>query len=215
MIGKFRSVGTLALLVGLPLVAAGSGGCYGTAQVRQVFMALDSSGNRVRDTFFTDSENIVCDVLYSGADPDTTLVANFVQVTGEPNLFDGSNQIGPVANEWVSIEIAPGTGNSIQAFSMQPPQAVNGGGKLPFPVGAWKCLITVNGQNAGETDFKVVYPTPDCPESGVASAGGNCTAYQLNATCPSSSNFQNPTACTCVDAPPASQVGIRVWSCTE
>jgi hypothetical protein len=210
----FRGACSAAILVGVPLFIASSG-CYGTSQVREVFMGLDSSGDRVRDTFFTDSEKIVCNVAYSGGDPDSTLVANFLQTSGEVDLFDGSNQLAPVAREWASAEIAPGKGNSIQSFSMEPPQPTNGGAKFPFPVGNWKCVVTLNGQPAGETQFKVIYPNPDCPASGVASAGNNCTAYQLNATCPSSSNYLNPTACTCVTAPPNSESGLRVWSCTE
>ena len=208
----FRGAWSGALLLGLPLLIAGSGGCYGTAQVRQVFMALDANGDRVRDTFYTDSTAIICNVLYAGSDPDTTMVANFVQTSGEPNLFDGSNNVGPASRVWASIEIAPSEGDSIQSFQLDPPTPVSGGARFPYPVGSWKCIITVNGQNAGESDFKVVYPTPDCPESGVASQGQNCTAYQANASCPNSDN--TAASCTCVNAPPGNtDQGLRVWSC--
>lgn len=213
MTGLLRIAGC-ASFVGF-LVA--STGCLGTQQVRQIFMGLDGSGARVRDQFFTDTTQIFCNVVFAGVDPDMTVTATFEQLSGEPTLFDGSNQIGPVAHIWVSGEQAAQKGEQILSYAMAPPQAVSGGAKLPFPVGDWKCVVNVNGENAGETKFKILYPTPDCPPSGVASPNDNCTAYQLNAQCPSSGNFNNPTACTCVATPPAqvANSGLRSWSCTE
>lgn len=216
MTGLLRIAG-FASFVGLPMLLASQSGCTGTQQVREIFMALDGSGNRVRDTFFTDSAQIFCDIAFAGADPDTTVTATFEQLSGEPTLFDGSNQIGPVAHIWTSGEVPATQGEQVISFVMSQPQPVSGGAKLPYPVGDWKCVVTVNGQNAGDTKFKVIYPTPDCPPSGVASPNTNCTAYQLNAQCPSSGNFNNPTACTCVSTPPAQvqTLGLRSWSCTE
>jgi hypothetical protein len=210
-----RIVGGVSFL-GLPLLLS-TNGCTGTQQVREIFMSLDGSGARVRDTFFTDSTQIFCDIAFAGADPDTTVTATFEQLSGEPTLFDGSGSIGPVAHIWNSSELAPAAGEQILSFVMGPPQPVSGGAKLPFPVGDWKCIVTVNGQAAGDTKFKVIYPTPDCPPAGVASNQTNCTAYKLNDQCPTSNNFNNTTACTCVDTPPAQvqTLGLRSWSCTE
>lgn len=216
MTGLSRIVGYASFL-GLPLLLAGTDACVGTAQAREIFMALDGSGARVRNQFFTDTTQIFCDVSFAGADPDTTVYAQFEQVSGEPTLFDGSNSIGPVAHIWVGEELAASKGEQLISFAMSPPQSVSGGAKLPFPVGDWKCVITVNGEKAGEVPFKILYPTPDCPPEGVASPQDNCTAYQTNAQCPSSGNFNNPTACTCVPTPPAqvNTSGLRQWSCTE
>jgi hypothetical protein len=190
----------------------------GTAQVRQIFMALDGSGSRVRNQFFTDTTQIFCDVAFAGADPDTTVVATFEQLSGEPSLFDGSGQTNnPLAYNWGSVEVVAQQGESLLSFVMSPPTPVSGGAAYPFPVGTWKCVVSVNGQNAGDTSFTVNYPNPDCPPSGAASFGDNCTAYQLNAQCPSSGNFNNPTACTCTANQPSqfAENGLRAWTCTQ
>jgi hypothetical protein len=217
MTGLWRIAGCASFL-GLPLLLASTNACVGTAQVRQIFMALDGSGARVRDQFVTDTTQIFCDVAFAGADPDTTVVATFEQLTGEPSLFDGSgNTTKQLAYDWGSVEVVPQTGESLLTFALSPPTPVNGGAAYPFPVGNWKCLISVNGQNAGDTSFTVNYPNPDCPPSGAASVGDNCTAYQLNAQCPSSGNFSDSTACTCTANLPSqfAESGLRSWSCTE
>ena len=211
MAGILRYAGCAGVLVGLPLLIAGTGGCSGAAQVRAVFMALDGAGDRPRNTFYPDTTQIYCDVSYSGADADSTVVAEFIQTTGEKTLFDGSDTRVPVANEWAAIETAgPVGGITLLNFSMQPPVPVDGGDPLPYPVGDWQCIVSVNGVQAGQADFKIVYPDPDCPPSGVASDKSSCIAYKTGAQCPSASNFNNATACNC--SPTASG---RTWSCTQ
>ncbi len=180
-------------------------GCSSATQVRQVYMALDGAGTRPRNIFFTDTTSIFCDVQWSGRNPDSTLQVLFEQTSGETPMFSGTGTLGPVNRVWAGAETVPGLGESPQSFSMTAPSSVEGGGSLPFPVGAWKCVVSVNGESAGETDFTIEYPSqyqnqPDCPPDGVATNGLSCDAYLLNAQCPSVAAFNVPTDCTCTGA---------------
>lgn len=188
-----------------------STGCSNVSQVRQIFTALDGTGDRPRDVFFTDTKQIFCDVVFSAYNTDETVDVQFEQVTGEATLYDGSNSLGPVSRLWAAAEGVPTKGVSTLGFTLDSPEGADGGGKLPFPVGHWKCVVTVNGEHAGDHDFDVKYPTPDCPSSGGAYSGLSCAGYQGGAQCPSDSNFQNTTACVCqsasdVTGDPASRV---------
>jgi hypothetical protein len=192
------------------VTVSSSVGCSAASQVRQVYMALDGTGVRPRDTFYTDSSAIYCDVVYSGRSTDSTVEAEFLQTQGEANLYEGTGNLIATSRLWTAGEQVPATGNSTVSFNITPPTAVDGGATLPFPVGHWQCIVSVNGEKAGTADFDVKYPTPDCPADNVASAGASCTAYMMNATCPSASNSAgSATACTCSGAG-----FIRVWTDT-
>ena len=209
-----------ALQVGLvAVVVAGVGavlttsstGCTSASQVRQVFMALDGAGDRPRNTFFTDTTTIYCDIVFSGYSNDETIDVQFVQDKGEDPIFNGSGDTNqPVQRDWGSAETVPGTGIQTIGFTLNRPQAVDGGTTLPFPVGHWKCLVSVNGDSAGEADFTIEYPTPDCPATGGAYDGLECVDHKVGSTCPSDSNLGNATACTCQGTPDPT---TRVWVC--
>ncbi len=182
--------------------------------MRQIYTALDGAGNRPRNVFFTDTQLIYCDVVWSGVSNDETVTAQLIQISGEPSLYDGSNNTNNQKSYlWSGGESVPGTGNQTVAFSFNPPTAGDGGSTLPYAVGKYKCLISVNGSSAGEADFEVQYPSPDCPASGGAYDTMPCVAYANGAQCPVDSNYQtNGTQCTCQ---PAADPLARAFSCTQ
>ena len=188
-----------------------STGCSVESQVRQVFMDLDGTGDRVRDTFFTDQEKFYCNIVYSAQNADTTLDVELVQTTSEDPLFAGSGPLHQVERLW-GVKSLPGgpPSSSVQivAIEADPPTDALTGSILPFPVGDWQCRVYTNGVKAGESDFTIAYPSPDCPADDAASSGQPCAAYKLNETCPSTNNLQNTTACTCVGTD-----RTRTWSC--
>ncbi len=190
-------------------------GCSNTSQVRQVFMALDGNGDRPRDTFYSDTTQIFCDVVFSAYSADETLDVQFIQTTGELALFEGSNDLHPVQRLWAGGEALPAKGVSTVSFTLQRPTAVDGGATVPFPVGKWKCAVTINGQAAGESDFTIAYPNPDCPSTGGAFNGMSCAAYQGGAQCPVDSNYQpGGTDCTCQKSTDITgDPSQRAWVC--
>jgi hypothetical protein len=189
-------------------------GCSATSQVRQIFTALDGTGDRPRDQFFTDTKQIFCDVVFSAYGADETVDVQFIQVKGESPMFDGSNNLGPVSRLWNGNEAVPSKGISTINFTLDQPQEVDGGLKLPFPVGHWKCVVSVNGQNAGEHEFDVVYPTPDCPATGGAYDGMSCAGYQGGAQCPSDSNYTpGGTDCVCQTSAEVADPATRAFKC--
>lgn len=211
--------GLMAALVlgGVAVVTASETGCGNTSQVRQIFMALDGNGDRPRDQFFTDTKQIFCDVVFSAYNTDETLDVQFIQDKGENPAFDGTNNIGPVSRLWAGAEAVPSKGISTVSFTLDPPQEVGSGLQLPFPVGHWKCRVTINGDFAGEVGFTVNYPTPDCPATGGAYDGLNCAGYKAGDQCPSDSNYQvGGTDCTCqavADLAPPADPATRLWKC--
>ncbi len=215
----------LTLLAGgitLGAITTTSTGCSNVSQVRAIYTALDATGNRPRDTFYPDTTLIYCDVDFSARSNDETVDVQFIQTSGEDPLYQGDGNLHPVSRLWTGIEDAPTEGVTTLAFSMQPPQLVNSDaeppppyqGVLPYPVGAWKCVVTVNGEPAGEAAFKVEYPTPDCPASGGAYTGMSCAGTKGGDKCPNDSNF-NPTGtdCTCQTADQVPQPYLRIWTC--
>jgi hypothetical protein len=197
-------------------------GCDYASQVRQVYMALDGSGLRVRNEFFTDTKEIWCDVVWSGRGTDNSVQAIFTQTHGEQNLFDGSNP-QPFTQlqhprQWSANEVNPPPGIQTVAFGLPLFTDIQTGNPLPYPVGIWKCTITVNGENAGESDFTINYPPAEngnpngCPPAYVTSTGNSCVGYVANAHCPSAEYADNPNACSC-DIPTDGGDSDRIWVC--
>lgn len=214
-------------------------GCSSATQVRQVFMALDSQGTHIRTDFFTDEVGpngegkgwIFCDVDYSGIYPDSTIDVLIVQDQGESTLYDGSNNLVPVARQWAFFEDFPTKGPpTLIPFQMPTLTDVNNGLPLPWPVGHFKCEVSVNGALAGEADFTVHYPTQcttalpsnanaptpqcECPPGVAESSGNSCVAFPTNPAphCYSAGDLTNPQACSCV-IPDGGANSDRRWLC--
>lgn len=206
---------TLAVVaVGAVGLTTATSGCTGTAQVRQIFTGLDGVGDRPRDTFYTDTTAIYCNVVFSGADHDETVDVQIVQTTGEAVPFDGTNQLGPVSRLWSAAEAVPTPGLSTVSFTFSPAAADGGGSGAPWAVGHYECRVQVNGASAGKADFDVDYPTPDCPVAGGAIDGTSCAAYKGGEKCPSVANYDpnNPT-CRCQSSTEVATPIARLFCC--
>jgi len=207
------AVTLVTAVVGAVGLTTASTGCTGTGQVRQIFMSLDGEGNRVRDIFYTDTTTIDCDVVFSAVGTDNTVDAQIIQTTGESKLYDGNNDLGAVSYLWSTAETVPNAGLSTLSFSFTPPTALDGGTPVPWAVGHYKCVIQVNGATAGDSEFDIDYPTPDCPAAGGAYDGLSCIGNKGNDHCPSDSAYDpnNPT-CRCQAYPTDTQDPLsRTW----
>lgn len=188
-------------------------GCGTASQVRQIFMALDGNGDRPRNTFYPDTKQIFCDVVFSGYTTDETLDVQWIQDKGETVMYDGTGNLQSVSRLWAASEAVPTKGISTVGFPLDPPHQIDGGAQLPFPVGHWRCVVTINGVSAGESDFDIVYPTPDCPAGGGAYNGLSCVGNKGDDHCPVDSNYQpNGTDCRCQNSSEADPQG-RTWVC--
>jgi hypothetical protein len=190
--------------------------CSIAGGVRQVFMALDSNGDRPRDTFYPDTQNIYCDVIFSGGPADTTVQVEIVQTKAEASL--GTASLVPSSAILAAGEVVPGEGVQTIGFGVQPPQA-DAGAQLPFPVGEFECRVLVNGALSGKTTFHIDYPGcdnngtpnpafgPECPAEGAATPGAPCAGLVRNgAQCPNAANTTGST-CTC------NYPSDPLWSC--
>jgi hypothetical protein len=195
-------------------------GCSASTQVISVFMALDGTGNRVRDTFYPDTTSIYCDIDWVGRDPDTTLNAFIHQHKGE--TAPGSGSLAPVDRILGVGESNPGEQNAIVSFTWSL-TSTDGGGTPPYPVGEFTCDIQVNGVAAGSTTFDITYPGckktdpsncggdgTDCPLGGAAINGTVCIGlYRDGANCPSTTAASTTNACTC------NKDGNGLWACSQ
>lgn len=167
--------------------------CSSSTEARNVYMALDSVGDRPRDTFFTDTKQLFCNIDYVGQRRDTTVQARIHQISHEASwggvVTAGSYILG-------GGELAPGAGSQVVSFSftLVPAPGATGAqqGQLPWPIGDYRCEITINGVAQGAAPFKIIYPT--CPEL-PPQAQSACLGFVRPAqACPATNQAVN---CTC------------------
>jgi hypothetical protein len=211
----------------------GSTSCGTPQEIRHVYMALDNNGDRTRNVFFTDTEEIHCNADYVGDRRDLTVNA-IVRITkseacpamltanpGDPKC-NGSWGGPLVTSNWVLAigEVAPGTGVQTLSFSLtKTPVAPSDGGQaadpktIPFPVGHYRCEVYVNGVAQDHADFDVQFPQKLDPSDQFNSAcpvapvqpGGTCFDFVKPGTqCPEANQS---VICTCNPA--------GVWQCPQ
>jgi hypothetical protein len=165
-----------------------------TSGFKRTYMALDSEGNRKRDVFFTDSEQIYCVAEMSSGTSDVTVVAR-VRVWG---LYDPlTGQLQERAGDIVGVEEqAPGVGaNIVTSFLIEKPE-----GSSVYPAGQFTCELYLDGELEASLDFETRYP--DCPFKPIE-VGSSCAGLVLFGNqCPSPAGG----TCTC-----AADTGL--WSC--
>jgi hypothetical protein len=161
-------------------------GCK-TAGFKETFMALDSAGDRRREHFFVDTEEIHCvGKMASGV--------NDVTVTGvlrAQQLWDpGARKMRQVDAFMASEEIAPGAGKDITvAFKMKPTTEGS-----PYQAGDYTCELSIDGELEATVPFDISFP--ECPAAPVVS-GGLCEGFVLpGSKCPSA--FK--TECVCAES---------------
>jgi hypothetical protein len=181
--------------------------CSSATEARDVYMALDSSGDRPRDTFFTDTKEIFCNVDYVGQRRDTTVQARIHQISAETS-WGSAGPPWPAANYILGgDEKAPGTGSQTLSFGftlVPPPGTTSQQSQLPWPVGDFRCEITVNGVAQGAAPFRVIYPTcPELPPQPQSACLGFVKPAQA---CPATNQA---VTCTCDAAGPLK----GLWNC--
>jgi len=141
---RWRSVTTkvvkkVAVVAAVGAVIAPNVSACADNTVHDLYTALDSSGYRRRDTFYTDSLNIYCLGSYVATRKDITFqaVARLVE-----------DETGAQADTPIAIgELAPGISTGTLQFTISPPKPAPGAadqGVQPFPVGIYRCEFYVD-----------------------------------------------------------------------
>jgi hypothetical protein len=176
----------------VPLTSA----CSQTANVDDLFMALDSSGDRRRNDFFTDTVSIDCIAQMASARNDVTLEMLIRQTA----RFDFDMQQSVQANRVLAaVEIAPGTttGAQLQAVPLVKTDAKgNEQDSLPYPAGSYTCEAYLDGQKQKTVNFDIQFPP--CPDATIIT-GQPCKGfYRIDDKCPEfgASSTEN-VHCTC------------------
>jgi hypothetical protein len=153
------------LLSALLLLTAGCD----TAGFSDAFMALDSSGNRKREHFFTDTESIFCIGKLASGVNDLT-VTGTLRAEQLYDLRDGSPRN---VNFYLGRdEEAPGAGTDIiVSYEMLHPDPDS-----PYPAGRFVCELSLDGKVEERVPFEINYPA--CPDAPIVD-GGICAGFVL------------------------------------
>lgn len=138
-----------------------------TAGFRDAYMALDSSGDRERERFFTDTEGIFCIAkLASGVDDVTVNAA--LRAT---QLYDARGGKPTDVDYYLGVsEEAPGKGEDITvSFELERPEP-----EAPYAAGRFVCELSIDGELRERIPFEVAFP--DCPVAPIFS-GGACAGF--------------------------------------
>ena len=196
-----------ARAVALTLTAAGLAGvlasCTSTANISDVYTALDANGDRKRTTFYTDSTSLHCVVEAGIGRPDATIDVLVRQLQGydlDTNNFYGTNRV--TAN----IENLPAPATGVQKIDMSiaplPPDgtdaSTSGNNDIPFQAGHFACEAYLDGQLQQTAIFNVDFPP--CPTSFITPGSACYGYYRATAVCKrygDSSNDPKGTLCHC------------------
>jgi hypothetical protein len=200
------------------LACASTFSCGAGSEVRKVYMALDSTGERTRTEFYSDSTEFFCNVDYVGAQRNTTVYAVIRRVATLKDADkpgEAYNIEGKTDDVLAVGEAAPGTLKGTIGFQIGRPKPTDPNAmdqELPFARGLYDCEIYVNRDplpnrdpNApvadvkkapnGVSRFAVRWPPGECP-IGYAKAGTKCAGFwpQHGTTCRGLTATQK---CTC------------------
>jgi hypothetical protein len=183
------------LVFGALLVAA-MPACSKTASVIDVYTALDGEGNRRRNVFFTDTQEIHCiaEVGISRKDATFQVQTRMVQyydfVTRQ---FVDTDRVG------TPVEDAPGPQKSKVVID-SPLTKIGPDGKpltdSPYPAGRYICEVYLDGELGGSAVFNVL--VPPCPD-GQLFPGTKCYEFfDKDAVCPAFGiSSTDPAKCRC------------------
>lgn len=168
-------------------------GCN-TSGFKDTYMALDAEGNRQRDVFATDTEQIYCVAEMASGAADVTVIARlrvwavYDPLTGQPLEREG---------DIIGVEEqAPGVGSSIRAsFLIEKPE-----GSELYPAGQFTCELYLNGELEASLDYETQYP--DCPFQPIEPESSCAGLVLFGSQCPSPIGG----VCTCV-------ADTGLWSC--
>lgn len=187
-----RSWKTAVALVAtaLPLLSA-LPACSRTANVTDVFTALDGDGLRKRERFTTDSKGAFCVVEYTISRPGATLEV-FIR---QRQLADGSETNRVLA----AVEESPAPSEASQKASV-PLLALDDKGQpddgAPIPPGSFRCEVLLDGVLGGFAEFKVDFA--DCPPAQITDRTECAGFFQPEKVCPRyGASSTDKTTCKC------------------
>ena len=200
-----------AALALLSIVTTVGPACSQTANIDDVYMSLDSDGNRKRNIFFTDSkeihciveagigregvtiENLIRQVQRFDLDTGKTIDANRVvaQAENAPNRTDGPVKID-LALDKNQLATYDGVLVPVTDPNNPPPTPVD----APFPVGRFMCEARLDGVLKGTATFNV--QVPDCPTAQILPATACYGFYPEGQECNQFGNSSDESGkCSC------------------
>lgn len=188
-----------AALAFVSLVASALPACTTTANISDVYMALDGDGNRKRNIFFTDTQSIHC-VVEAGIGRDGATVEVIIRqvqrfdldngktfdsdrvvtsVETSPARADGVTKLDVILDK-VALAQFDGVKVPITDPDNPPPVPVED----PFPVGRFVCEVRLEGDLKGQATFNIQIPpcptaviTPNTACYGFYPEGQQCKRY--------------------------------------
>lgn len=193
----------VAALAACALVPA----CTQTANVSDVFMALDGEGDRKRLEFFTDTSEIHCVTQIGVGRPGVTLEVLIRQIQGydaEANRFFDTDRVFA----YVEVTPSPADGAQLVDFPLTP---LNAAGEpddeAPFPAGRFQCEVRLDGKLEGVALYNIRFPP--CPTSALAGRPDKAVCqgfYEVGRECPAYGlESRDPDRCRCTNA--------GLWDC--
>jgi hypothetical protein len=200
--GRCVSVVALGLLLVLLLPS-----CSQTANVTEVWMALDSDGSRRRNEFFTDTKEIHC-VSKAGIGREGVTVEAFIRSI---QLYDfGTNRFEPLDAIVAYAEFKADRSQQPATFDLEltarDPRKGEGASSdedVPFFPGRYQCEILLDGELEGTAIFNIGFPP--CPPAFIV-PGSECFGfYRENDLCPAYGASAAPEPkCSCT---------LQGWQC--
>ena len=178
--------------------------CTSTARVSDVYTALDGTGARKRNVFFTDTKEIHCVVELGIGRKGATVEA----LVRELQAYDFvSDKFFATDRVLTNVETAPTPSDGIQIVdvTLKPrgPDGVETDG-LPFPPGHFVCEAYLDGKLEQTAVFNIDFP--DCPASMIVPATLCFGFYKQNLECPRYGVSSRDTAkCHCTT--------LKGWEC--
>jgi len=162
-----------------------------TSGFSDAYLALDSSGKRHRDYFYTDTEAIYCiGKLASGVDDLTVSVTIRAEEIDDPKTGAAQRVDYYLGTE----DVAPGAGKDlVVSFKLEKEEEDE-----PYPAGKFVCELSLDGELAERVPFEIRFP--NCPEApivdgmlcgGFVLEGARCDgAFSMPCTCGSDGVWQ-------------------------
>ena len=182
--------------------------CTSTANVTEVYTALDAAGLRRRNEFYTDAKEIHC-IAEAGIGRDGVTVEGFIRQRQAYDFVE--NRFVPVDRVLAYAETSPARSAQPIKISVsltagateQTPGGLaagqTGDDDKPFVAGRYECEIRLDGVVEGTAVFNIDFPP--CPPA-VILQGTRCFGfYRENDLCPASGESGSPDPkCTCTQA---------------
>lgn len=171
-------------------------GCTDTANISDVYTALDGQGDRRRNVFFTDSKELHCIVEMGIGRKGVTIDVLFRQLQTYDFVADRFFETDRV---FASAENNPQPADGIQTFdvSLLPldpdGKTANGG---PYPPGRYVCEARLDGTLEKVAIFNINFPP--CPTATIQQGTVCYGFYKKGLQCPRYGlTTRDPAQCTC------------------